>query len=109
MLKRFDMQTNYYYYRKCVIIDVGEQTMKTYTITPKGQVTVPVEVRERLKLKPGDRIVYEDTNRGVVLKPAQRDMLADFGFLKTKQKTIQNIEVVRKAVRKKMAARHHPK
>ena len=79
--------------------------MKTYTITPKGQVTVPVEVRERLKLKPGDRIVYEDTNRGVVLKPAQRDMLADFGFLKTKQKPTQDLEIVRKAVRETIAAR----
>ncbi len=83
--------------------------MKTYTITPKGQVTVPVEVRERLKLKPGDKITYENTSRGVFLKPVQRDMLTDFGFLKTEQKPIQNLEVVRKTVREKMAARRRPK
>ena len=79
--------------------------MKTYTITPKGQVTVPVEVREKLKLKPGDKITYENTNHGILLTAAQRDMLADFGFLKTKQKPIQDLEVMRKAVREKIAAR----
>ncbi len=83
--------------------------MKTYTITPKGQVTVPVEVRERLKLKPGDKVIYEHTKRGVFLRPAQRDMLADFGFLKTEPGPIQDLKVVRKAVREKMAARRRPK
>ena len=79
--------------------------MKTYTITPKGQVTIPVEVREKLNLKPGDKITYENTNHGILLKAAKRDMLADFGFLKTKKKSVQDLEVVRKAVREKMAAR----
>jgi antitoxin PrlF len=32
--------------------------VKTSTISSKGQVTVPVEVRRRLGLKPGDRIAY---------------------------------------------------
>ena len=81
--------------------------MKTYTITPKGQVTIPVEVREKLKLKPGDKITYENANHGILLKAAQRDMLADFGFLKTKKKPVQDLEVVRKAVREKIAAKRH--
>ena len=36
--------------------------MKVYTITPKGQVTIPTEVREKLKLQPGDKITYVDNH-----------------------------------------------
>lgn len=32
--------------------------MATATITSKGQVTIPVDVRKRLGLKPGDRIDF---------------------------------------------------
>jgi AbrB family looped-hinge helix DNA binding protein len=38
--------------------------MKAYTITPKGQVTIPAEIREKMKLKPGDKITYEDIKKG---------------------------------------------
>jgi len=74
--------------------------MKAYTITPKGQVTIPVEIRVKMKLKPGDRITYEDTAAGVVLKPAQEDMISDFGFLKGRRKPA-DLEAIRKSVRKK--------
>ena len=40
--------------------------MKVYTITPKGQVTIPTEVREKLKLQPGDKITYVDTTAGIL-------------------------------------------
>ena len=42
------------------------------TISSKGQVTVPIEVRHRLGLKAGDRVdfVYEEDGR-TVLRPAK--------------------------------------
>ena len=46
--------------------------MKAYTITPKGQVTIPAEIREKLKLYPGDKITYEDTAAGIMIKPAKK-------------------------------------
>ncbi len=62
--------------------------MATATLTSKGQVTVPVEVRKRLHLKAGDRItfVFEPDGRvtlqtkrtpfeqvmGILRKPGQR-------------------------------------
>ena len=76
--------------------------MKVYTITPKGQVTIPVEIREKLKLYPGDKITYEDTAAGVLIKPAKRDMLGDFGFLKAHEET-EALEEIRLSVRKKIA------
>ena len=80
--------------------------MKSYTITPKGQVTIPVEIREKLNVKPGDKIIYADTAAGIFLKPAEKDMLVDFGFLRGKGKTTR-LEAVRKLVRKKIAERRH--
>ena len=76
--------------------------MKVYTISPKGQVTIPVEIREKLKLYPGDKIAYEDTAAGIVIKPAKKDMTADFGFLKGR-KNSEDIEKIRNSVREKIA------
>lgn len=78
--------------------------MKSYTITPKGQVTIPAEIREKLKLYPGDKITYEDTAAGIVIKPAKKDMLADYAFLKAHARS-EDLEEIRKLVRKKMAGR----
>jgi len=76
--------------------------MKAYTITPKGQVTIPAEIRQKLKLYPGDKITYEDTAAGIVLKPARMDMVDDFGFLK-ERKHSEDFEEIRNSVRKKIA------
>lgn len=80
--------------------------MKAYTITPKGQVTIPAEIREKLKLKPGDKITYEDTAAGILLRPSKMDMMDDFGFLKGRKKPA-DIETIRKSVRKEIAEKMH--
>ena len=51
------------------------------TISSKGQVTVPIEVRHRLGLKAGDRVdfVYEDGR--TVLRPAQTEVNPFKAFL----------------------------
>jgi AbrB family looped-hinge helix DNA binding protein len=76
--------------------------MKAYTITPKGQVTIPAEIREKLKLYPGDKITYEDTVAGILLKPVKKDMINDFGFLK-ERKHSEDLKEIRNSVRKKIA------
>lgn len=40
-------------------------------LSSKGQVTIPVEVRERLRLEPGDTVIYEIENGRVVLRRAE--------------------------------------
>lgn len=40
-------------------------------LSSKGQVTIPVEVREKLQLEPGDRVVYEIENDQAVLRRAE--------------------------------------
>ena len=76
--------------------------MKAYTITPKGQVTIPAEIREKLKVFPGDKIIYEDTAAGILIKPAKKDMMDDFGFLRGRGHT-EKLEKIRRSVRKKIA------
>ena len=76
--------------------------MKVYTITPKGQVTIPVEIREKLNLYPGDKIAYEDTAAGILIRPAKKDMIDDFGFLKGRKQS-EDLDAIRDSVRKKIA------
>ena len=42
--------------------------MEQSTITSKGQTTVPAEVRRRLGLQAGDRLVYDERDGEVVLR-----------------------------------------
>lgn len=39
-------------------------------VQEKGQVTLPREVRQRLKLKKGDLVTFVETSEGIVIKPA---------------------------------------
>ena len=43
------------------------------TITSKGQITIPREVRRRLGLKQGDQIVFVTENGATVIKPFRED------------------------------------
>jgi AbrB family looped-hinge helix DNA binding protein len=43
------------------------------TISSKGQVTVPIEVRRRLGLKEGDRVEFVFENGRTVLRPARME------------------------------------
>lgn len=52
----------------------------TSTISSKGQVTVPVELRDKLGLTPGTRLAFEAGPRGtlVVRKAAKGSFFAKF-------------------------------
>lgn len=39
-------------------------------IQEKGQVTIPHRIRRKLNLKPGDLVVFVETDSGVMVKPA---------------------------------------
>ena len=40
-------------------------------LSSKGQVTIPVEIRERLGLEPGDVVVYELEGERAILRRAE--------------------------------------
>lgn len=44
--------------------------MATAAVTSKGQITIPVEVRKKLGLKPGDRVRFiEGENGEFIIRP----------------------------------------
>lgn len=46
--------------------------MLSSTITAKGQTTIPAEIRKKLALKPGDRILYLEEDGKVRIVAADR-------------------------------------
>jgi len=56
--------------------------MAVATLTSKGQITIPHEIRGRLRLKAGDRIEFRVEEGGsVTLLPLARRMEEVFGIL----------------------------
>jgi AbrB family looped-hinge helix DNA binding protein len=45
---------------------------ETTRITRKGQTTVPKELREKYGLEPGDTVVWEETDDGIVLRKTEK-------------------------------------
>ena len=80
--------------------------MPTATLTSKGQTTIPKEIRERLNLKPGDRIefVVEDGGR-VVLRPRNRSLDDLVGMLKPRDGRRASIEEMNEAIQEGAVAR----
>jgi AbrB family looped-hinge helix DNA binding protein len=37
-------------------------------VTEKGQVTIPKEIRERLGIRPGDEVTFEETDEGYLIR-----------------------------------------
>jgi antitoxin PrlF len=55
-------------------------------LTTRGQVTLPLFVRKRLHLKPGDSVVFEESEAGTVsIRKAER---LDLEFLSALDKTL---------------------
>jgi AbrB family looped-hinge helix DNA binding protein len=84
--------------------------MAASTLTSKGQITVPKEVRERLGVREGDRIVFQFDQHGqVVLRPEGRDPLGGLvGLLRHRAKdrpaTVEEMnEAIRTRIAKKFA------
>jgi AbrB family looped-hinge helix DNA binding protein len=55
-------------------------TMSEVGVSPvseKGQVTIPKEIRETLKLKKGDRVVFLDRDSQIIIRKAKTERLSD--------------------------------
>jgi AbrB family looped-hinge helix DNA binding protein len=50
--------------------------MQSGVLTTKGQIVIPKELRDKYKLSPGTRVLFEETAEGIILKQA------DAGFIK---------------------------
>lgn len=55
-------------------------------LTQKGQVTIPVEIRVRLGLKPRDMVCFEIEGDVVKLKPARSKLLEGYGAVSPRKR-----------------------
>ena len=63
--------------------------MATATMTTKGQVTIPLDVRQRLGLDAGDRIEFvELATGGFAIQPAIEDVRSLKGLLRKPAKPV---------------------
>lgn len=44
--------------------------MQTLTLSQRGTLTLPKKLRQRYALKPDDLLIAEETNEGILLRPA---------------------------------------
>jgi looped-hinge helix DNA binding domain, AbrB family len=56
------------------------------TITAKGQVTIPAEIRKALELKPRDKVAFILDQGEVKLEPSSSALRAGFGAVKPRRK-----------------------
>ncbi|MCK9388504.1 MAG: AbrB/MazE/SpoVT family DNA-binding domain-containing protein [Sulfuritalea sp.] len=56
--------------------------MLSSSVTTKGQVTIPIELREKLGIKPGDRVGFVDEGDRIVLQRQETAIEAVFGMVK---------------------------
>jgi len=76
-------------------------------IQDKGQVTIPRNIRKRLKLKKGDLVTFVETEQGVVLLPAEAVVTSAFSeigrLLKGKGVTLGELLESGEKVRRQIA------
>jgi AbrB family looped-hinge helix DNA binding protein len=62
--------------------------MSTATVTSKGQITIPADVRRRLGLESGDRVEFVEVDGGFAIKAANDDVRALKGLLRKPAKPV---------------------
>lgn len=72
------------------------------TVTQKGQVTIPQEIRTKLGIKPKDRVRFELEGEMVKLRLAQSRLLAGYGAVTPRQRP-EDWDKVREEVERAIA------
>lgn len=77
--------------------------MAVATLTTKGQVTIPREIRESLKLHTGDKIeIIVTENREAIIRPISKKVDDIFCKLHRPGRKAVTIEEIDDAIRKRM-------
>jgi antitoxin PrlF len=78
--------------------------MPSATVTSKGQITIPKEVRERLRIRPGSVVQFYFGDLGQVhLQAKTRDISELAGILRRPGQKPVSVEEMNKAVREHVA------
>lgn len=91
-------QVPYYNVRK---YDIGKERMSTATLTSKGQITIPVQVRTALRLNAGDRIEFVEVGNGEFnIVAATRSVKELKGLFRGRRRKPVSIEEMNAAIAK---------
>ena len=73
-------------------------------LTPKGQVTIPKEIRRALKLKPSEKVIIVVEGGQAIIKPLRGNLLDIGGSIKIpdKEKPI-DFHRIREEIKKRVA------
>jgi len=52
------------------------------TVSAKGQITLPVDLRQKYKIESGDKIFGEETETGYLIRRPKKGLLDYEGFIK---------------------------
>lgn len=52
--------------------------MELAKVTSKGQITIPVDIRRRLRLKPGDKVLFVEAGDKVIMENSSLVALTTF-------------------------------
>jgi len=76
--------------------------MPSSTMTVKGQTVIPKPIRDRLSLKPGDRLEFTIQDNGdVLIRPAVHDVRDLKGILRRPGRKPVSVEEMNRAVQRK--------
>lgn len=81
--------------------------MSQATVTSKGQITIPKEVRDELGIETGTKVWFVRTPMGFVLKPRTRSLMELRGALKYDGPPLSDEEIERR-VGRALAEKFHP-
>jgi antitoxin PrlF len=73
--------------------------MPASTLTSKGQITIPQEIREELQLRKGQRLEFRVDARGcLILKPLTNDIRRLRGIVRSSRKRPPSLAAIRKVI-----------
>ena len=73
--------------------------MATSTLTSKGQITIPKEIRDHLKLRTGHRLEFRIATDGhVVMQSRSRDVRELKGILRSPRRKPVSVEEMNEAI-----------
>jgi len=68
--------TNPWYNQEKQVVPMHERhtSERTSSVSPKGQVTIPAEIRRFLGVRPRDKVAFEVTDGQVLIRPARGNL-----------------------------------
>lgn len=73
--------------------------MPTSTLSSKGQITIPKELRQKLRLQVGHRIEFTlDASGNMILRPRNKDIRSLKGIIPLKRKRPVTVEEMNEAI-----------